>query len=99
MGTGGVRSQAFVPDYTLRAITNVVYLRVTRSLYQAARSATLLERAQRDATLRVHDYESDLEQVFGGSCNREEIDLVMIDRLAIFLPCVSVNLFCVFYCP
>lgn len=36
----------FVSDYTVRALTDVTYLRVSRFLYQAARSATLLERAQ-----------------------------------------------------
>jgi 2-polyprenyl-3-methyl-5-hydroxy-6-metoxy-1,4-benzoquinol methylase len=36
----------FVSDYTVRALTSVTYLRVSRFLYQAARSATLLERAQ-----------------------------------------------------
>lgn len=38
--------QMFVSDYTVRAMTDVTYLRVSRFLYQAARSATLLERAQ-----------------------------------------------------
>lgn len=36
----------FVSDYTVRAMTDVTYLRISRFLYQAARSATLLERAQ-----------------------------------------------------
>ena len=63
----------------VRAVTDVVYLRVNRSLYQAAKSATLLERAQRDANNRTLDYESDLEQVFCGSSNREEMDLVLFD--------------------
>ncbi|XP_057381490.1 unextended protein-like [Daphnia carinata] len=38
--------QMFVSDYTVRAMTDVTYLRISRFLYQAARSATLLERAQ-----------------------------------------------------
>jgi hypothetical protein len=42
------RGQTFIADYTVRAIADVVYFRVTRSLYQASHSATLLERAQRD---------------------------------------------------
>lgn len=46
-GDGGVLlSQTFISDYTVRAITDVTYLRVSRFLYQAARNATLLERAQ-----------------------------------------------------
>lgn len=75
---GGTRAGlTFIPDYMVRAVTDVVYLRVNRSLYQAAKSATLLERAQRDANNRTLDYESDLEQVFCGSSNREEMDLVL----------------------
>ncbi len=35
-----------ISDYTVRAVTDVTYLRVSRFLYQAARSATLFERAQ-----------------------------------------------------
>jgi len=38
------REKTFIPDYTVRAIADVVYFRVTRSLYQASHSATLLER-------------------------------------------------------
>lgn len=46
----------FVTDYTVRALTDVIYFRISRSLYQAARSATLLERdlAQRSADLEAH---------------------------------------------
>ena len=45
-------------DYTVQAISDVVYFRVSRSLYQAARSATLLERSQRsDVGQRGNDYE------------------------------------------
>lgn len=73
--SGGVRGVNFIPDYTVRAVCDVVYFRVTRSLYQAARSATLLERAQRDATSRPNDYESDVDPVFG-SAKGDEGDLV-----------------------
>ena len=44
--SGTAHHQMFVSDYTVRALTDVTYLRVSRFLYQAARSATLLERAQ-----------------------------------------------------
>ena len=46
--SGNRPGQTFIADYTVRAIADVVYFRVTRSLYQASHSATLLERAQRD---------------------------------------------------
>ena len=38
----------FVPDYSVRAITEVFYVKVKRSLYLAAKRATLLERSQKD---------------------------------------------------
>lgn len=37
----------FVPDYTVRAITEVFYIRIKRSLYLAAKRATLLEHSQK----------------------------------------------------
>lgn len=72
-----MRGSNFIPDYTVRAICDVVYFRVSRSLYQAARSATLLERAQRDTATRTNDYESDVE--LGG--RGDEGDIVSIARL------------------
>ncbi|RZB41011.1 metal transporter CNNM4, partial [Asbolus verrucosus] len=36
----------FQPDYTVRATTEVIYLRIKRSLYLAAKRATLMERSQ-----------------------------------------------------
>nr|XP_012146877.1 PREDICTED: metal transporter CNNM4 isoform X2 [Megachile rotundata] len=38
----------FVPDYTVRAVTEVFYVKIKRSLYLAAKRATLLERSQKD---------------------------------------------------
>lgn len=40
----------FQPDYTVRACTEVLYIRVKRCLYLAAKRATLMERSQRDNT-------------------------------------------------
>ena len=45
-GGGGTRtSPTFIVDYTVRVLTDVVYFRISRSLYYAARNTTLLERA------------------------------------------------------
>jgi hypothetical protein len=41
-GGSAARGQTFVTDYTVRAITDVVYFCLSRILYQAARSATVL---------------------------------------------------------
>lgn len=83
-GTGGssIRGPVFVADYTVRAVTDVVYLWISRSLYLAARNATLLERAQRDATQRAFDYESDLEQAFCTSSHRDKAESVISIRCA-----------------
>ncbi|XP_056636356.1 unextended protein [Diorhabda sublineata] len=40
----------FVPDYTVRASTEVLYLKIKRSLYLAAKRATLMERSKKDDT-------------------------------------------------
>ncbi len=76
-GNGGgsaPRGQTFLVDYTVRAVSDVVYFRVSRSLYQAARSATLLERAQRDVIHRAAEYDTEFERVFLSS--GEDADLV-----------------------
>jgi len=38
---------SFVPDYSVRAINDVIYIAIKRSLYLAAKRATLLEKSQR----------------------------------------------------
>lgn len=37
----------FVPDYTVKAVTELVYIQIKRNLYLAAKRATLMERAKR----------------------------------------------------
>lgn len=37
----------FIPDYSVRALTDVVYLVIKRSLYMTAKRATLMEQAKR----------------------------------------------------
>ncbi|KAG0710716.1 hypothetical protein GWK47_022230 [Chionoecetes opilio] len=44
----------FTPDYSVRAITEVVYLRVRRSHYIAARRAFLLEQAKKEPHCDEH---------------------------------------------
>ncbi|XP_066246093.1 unextended protein [Euwallacea similis] len=38
----------FIPDYTVRASTEVLYLKIKRSLYLAAKRATLMEKSKRE---------------------------------------------------
>lgn len=37
----------FVPDYSVRAVTDVCYARIKRSLYLAAKRATLMEQSKK----------------------------------------------------
>lgn len=37
----------FIPDYSVKALTDVVYLVVKRSLFLAAKRATLMEQSRR----------------------------------------------------
>merc|ERR1712071_736439 len=67
--------QTFVTDYTVRAISDVVFFRVSRSLYQAARSATLLERAHKELDA-AGDTTNELDRVLN-SANKEEAESVM----------------------
>lgn len=40
-------NQTFVPDYSVRAITDVFYIAIKRTLYLAAKRATLMEKSKR----------------------------------------------------
>lgn len=53
----------FVPDYTVRAVTEVFYVRVKRSLYLAAKRATLLERSQKDPSPSNDQFDDEVEKV------------------------------------
>lgn len=39
--------QTFIPDYSVRAVTDVTYIAIPRSLYLTAKKATLLEKSQK----------------------------------------------------
>jgi len=49
----------FVPDYSVRAVTEVMYLRVKRSFYMAAKRATLMERSKKMSNAGEFDEEVD----------------------------------------
>lgn len=52
----------FSPDYTVRAITEVFYVRIKRSFYLAAKRATLMERAKKDTQGEDH-FDDEVEKV------------------------------------
>ena len=56
-GRSAARGLTFVVDYTVRAVSNLVYFHMSRSLYQAVRSATVLERVQREFVQRTTECE------------------------------------------
>ncbi|XP_011882400.1 PREDICTED: metal transporter CNNM4 [Vollenhovia emeryi] len=53
----------FIPDYTVRAVTEVFYVKVKRSLYLAAKRATLLERSQKDPMPNQEQFDDEVEKL------------------------------------
>lgn len=52
----------FIPDYTVRAVTEVFYLLIKRSLYFAAKKATLMERSKKVSNAGEH-FDDEVEKV------------------------------------
>lgn len=53
----------FVPDYTVRAVTEVYYLRIKRSFYLAAKRATLMERSKKEESIAGDNFDDEVEKV------------------------------------
>lgn len=53
----------FVPDYSVRAVTEVVYITIKRTLYLAAKRATLMERSQRLGDLTNDAIDDEVEKL------------------------------------
>lgn len=53
----------FVPDYSVRAVTEVVYITIKRTLYLAAKRATLMERSQRVGDLTNDAIDDEVEKL------------------------------------
>lgn len=49
----------FIPDYTVRAITDLTYFQISRSMYLAAKQATLLEKSYSSTDSGVGDEKID----------------------------------------
>lgn len=60
----------FVPDYSVRAVSEVFYVKVKRSLYLAAKRATLLERSQKDSTTSQDQFDDEVEKVSRSLSNK-----------------------------
>lgn len=54
---------SFQPDYTVRACTEVLYLLIKRSLYLAAKRATLMEKSQKDNQTTGEQFDEEVDKV------------------------------------
>uniref|UniRef100_T1IIQ4 CNNM transmembrane domain-containing protein n=1 Tax=Strigamia maritima TaxID=126957 RepID=T1IIQ4_STRMM len=57
----------FVPDYTVRAIADVLYVKIHRSHYVAARQATILERQQKLDPAMADQVTQEVDKLFQAS--------------------------------
>lgn len=53
----------FQPDYTVRACSEVLYLKLKRNLYFAAKRASLMEMSQRDSVTNGDPFDDEVEKV------------------------------------
>ncbi|XP_045469016.1 unextended protein [Harmonia axyridis] len=54
---------SFQPDYTVRACTEVLYLLIKRSLYLAAKRATLMEKSQKDNQTTGEQFDEEVDKL------------------------------------
>ncbi len=71
--TGSPGAMAFVPDYTVKAVTDVLYLRINKSMYVAALKASKMSKKSNPATGEVHDLTHFLDRV-----NEDDSDLTPV---------------------
>lgn len=56
--------QTFVPDYSVRAVTDVIYIAIKRNLYLTAKKATLLEKSRKSgAEPSTAEFDDEVEKV------------------------------------
>ncbi|KAF7285361.1 hypothetical protein GWI33_010762 [Rhynchophorus ferrugineus] len=53
----------FIPDYTVRASTEVLYLKIKRSLYLAAKRATLMEKSKRGQNETKEQFDEEIDKL------------------------------------
>ncbi|XP_044740293.1 unextended protein isoform X2 [Chrysoperla carnea] len=64
----------FVPDYSVRAVTEVLYIKIKRSLYMAALRATLMERSQKGDITGGEQFDEEVEKFFKLIYTNELVD-------------------------
>lgn len=65
----------FVPDYTVRAVTEVFYLKIKRAFYLAAKRATLMERSKKEESNAGDNFDDEVEKLlhsFGDEDTRSQ---------------------------
>ncbi|XP_030557225.1 metal transporter CNNM4 isoform X1 [Drosophila novamexicana] len=55
--------QTFVPDYSVRASGDVIYIAIKRSLYLTAKKATLLEKSRKSGTFSSETFDDEVERL------------------------------------
>ncbi|ALC39157.1 uex, partial [Drosophila busckii] len=55
--------QTFVPDYSVRASSDVIYIAIKRSLYLTAKKATLLEKSRKSGTFSTETFDDEVERL------------------------------------
>ncbi|XP_037731889.1 metal transporter CNNM4 isoform X1 [Drosophila subpulchrella] len=55
--------QTFVPDYSVRAISDVIYIAIKRVLYLTAKKATLLEKSRKSGTFSNETFDDEVERL------------------------------------
>ncbi|XP_033236194.1 metal transporter CNNM4 isoform X1 [Drosophila pseudoobscura] len=55
--------QSFVPDYSVRAISDVIYIAIKRVLYLTAKKATLLEKSRKSGTFSSETFDDEVERL------------------------------------
>ncbi|KAJ2938677.1 hypothetical protein O0L34_g12004 [Tuta absoluta] len=75
----------FVPDYSVRAITEVYYLTVKRSLYLAAKRATLMEKGalSKGATITNEQFDTEVDKTSVNASRGHVIELLQVPSPAL----------------
>ena len=64
----------FIPDYTVKAISEIIYIQIKRSMYMAAKRATLMERTHTKGSAQADQFDCELDKIF--NCCDDDNDFV-----------------------
>ncbi|XP_049318218.1 unextended protein [Bactrocera dorsalis] len=75
--------QTFIPDYSVRAVNDVVYIAIKRSLYLTAKKATLLEKTRKSGIELNSEITDDEVERLLHSVNEDEIRAHVNHKIAV----------------